>query len=325
MSRRTRPEEHPDPVDAVFEAHRSGALLALATSGSTGPGGREVLRTTESWWRSFEAYSDLTGIRAGSRVWVPGPQRSTMNLFAAVHVRWAGGSLTADPATATHACLTPTQLDQRGHELGSGAAVVVAGAHLSAAAAARAAGRGLRLAHYYGAAELSFVAWGTSSTDLRPFPGVEVEVREAPREGTIWVRSPYLCQGYDGAAGPLHRDDGGWATVGDLGRVDGGTLTVLGRPEVVVTAGATVLIDDVERVLASVARGPIAVHAVTHPTMGQLVAVTLTDPADRPALERHARAHLPSSHRPRAWQVVPVLPLTAGGKPDRARLQEQAG
>ena len=85
------------------------------------------------------------------------------------------------------------------------------------------------------------------------------------------------------------------------------------------------LVDDVERVLASVARAPIVVHAVRHPTMGQLVAVTLTDAADRPALEQHARSHLPSSHRPRAWRVVPVLPLTAGGKPDRARLQEQAG
>ena len=325
MSRRTRPEEHPDPVEAVFEAHRTGALLSLATSGSTGSGRREVVRTTQSWWCSFDAYSDLTGIRAGDRVWVPGPLRSTMNLFAAVHARWAGGSLAGDPATATHACLTPTQLDQRGHELPRGTTVVVAGAHLSAPAATRAADRGLRVGHYYGAAELSFVAWGTSSGDLLPFPGVKLEIRDAPREGTIWVRSPYLCDGYDGAPGPLVRDASGWATVGDLGRLDGRALRVLGRPEAIVTGGATVLVDDVERVLASVARAPIAVHAVRHPTMGQLVAVTLTDAADRPALEQHARSHLPSSHRPRAWRVVPVLPLTAGGKPDRARLQEQAG
>jgi acyl-coenzyme A synthetase/AMP-(fatty) acid ligase len=325
MPRHTRPEEHPDPVDAVFEAHRTGALLALATSGSSGTDVREVLRTTTSWWCSFDAYSGLTGIRTGSRVWVPGPLRSTMNLFAAVHARWAGAELTDDPATATDACLTPTQLDQRGHELPGGTAAVVAGAHLSAPAARRAADRGLRVAHYYGAAELSFVAWGTSAADLTPFPEVEVEVRDEPREGTVWVRSPYLCDGYDGAHGALVRDADGWATVGDLGRLDDGTLTVLGRPDVIVTAGATVLIDDVERALASVARGPIAVHAVTHPTMGQLVAVTLTDASDRASLERHARAHLPSSHRPRAWQVVPLLPLTAGGKPDRARLQEQAG
>jgi acyl-CoA synthetase (AMP-forming)/AMP-acid ligase II len=48
------------------------------------------------------------------------------------------------------------------------------------------------VAHYYGAAELSFVAWGLDREDLRPFPGVEIEVRA----DEIWVRSPYLAAGY---------------------------------------------------------------------------------------------------------------------------------
>ena len=71
--------------------------------------------------------------------------------------------------------------------------------------------------HYYGAAELSFVAWGAHADDLRPFPGVEVSVRE----GEVWVRSPYLCTGYDGPPGPLRRDGDGFATVGDRGSMRG--------------------------------------------------------------------------------------------------------
>src|SRR4029453_9724856 len=52
--------------------------------------------------------------------------------------------------------------------------VVVAGDRLSPDVVRRITGRGGRVAHYYGAAELSFVAWGCSGEDLRPFPGVEV-------------------------------------------------------------------------------------------------------------------------------------------------------
>ena len=180
-----RPEDSPDPVAAVVDAHRDGSLLALATAGTTTLP-RSVLRTTESWWSSFEAYSDLTGIGAGARVWVPGPLRATMNLFAAVHARVVGAEVVDDAALATHACLTPAQLDRRAAELPESATVVVAGAVLTPGR------RALRTVHYYGAAELSFVAAGTDGNDLRPFPGVEIEIRE----GEIWARSPYLCEGY---------------------------------------------------------------------------------------------------------------------------------
>lgn len=335
MADQVRPDEHDDPVAAVLAAHRSGAALALATSGTstsgtsaTGPsaagpsaaGARRVLRTTESWWGSFEAYSGLTGVGPGSRVWVPGPLRSTMNLFAAVHASWAGAELVDRPSDATHACLTPAQLELRGSSVPAGTMVVVAGAALPDRLARDAQAAGLSISHYYGAAELSFVAAARDGAGLSAFPGVEIAVRDEPEPGTIWVRSPWVCDGYDGPPGSLLRTPDGWASVGDIGALAGGTLTVHGRPDAIVTAGATVLVADVEAALRPEARGAFAVHAVQHATLGQVVGIVVTVATDRDRLERVARERLPVTHRPRVWSVLPTLPLTPAGKVDRGQL-----
>jgi long-chain acyl-CoA synthetase len=54
--------------------------------------------------------------------------------------------------------------------------------------------------------------------------------------------------------------------------------------------------------------------------LGDVLAVAVVDEADLVALREFAREQLPSSHRPRRWQVVDEMPLTAGGKVDRVRL-----
>lgn len=318
---RCRPELAADPVAAVVEAHEQGRLLELRTSGTAGLP-RSVVRSTGSWWRSFDAYAALTGVQDGARLWVPGPLAATMNLFAAVHARVAGARLVDDPAVATHACLTPAQLDRSGDRLAPGTGVVVAGDRLSAPLARRARERGLVPCHYYGAAELSFVAAGPDADHLTAFPGVEVEVRD----GVVWARSPFLCDEAEG--GPLRRDEAGWATVGDRGRLEGDRVVVLGRPDAVVTAGATVPLAEVEGVLRRHARGDLLLVGVPHPSLGAVLTAVVTDPADR-ALADRARTDLPEAWRPRRWVVWAELPLTPAGKPDRsavvARLQAGQG
>ena len=69
---------------------------------------------------------------------------------------------------------------------------MVAGDALEPSLRGRAETTGATVAHYYGAAELSFVAWGVDRDRLRAFPGVEIDVRD----GEIWVRSGYLAEGY---------------------------------------------------------------------------------------------------------------------------------
>jgi long-chain acyl-CoA synthetase len=304
-----QPDLWSDPVAAVVRAHLDGADLRLRTSGTTEASRRVVQRSTTSWWASFDDYTALTGVERGARVWLPGPLTATMNLFAAVHARAVGATISDVPHTATHACLTPAQLARCAESLSAGTRVLVAGDRLTAAQLRTATARALIVAHYYGAAELSFVAWGESGDDLVPFPGVKVSVRD----GVIWANSPYLAR----SGGSLRTIDDGWSTVGDLGRFTDGRLVVLGRPGVVVSAGATVVLAEVEAELARAARGPFAVLGLPHPGLGSVVCAAVTDPRDRTALQRHARAHLLPGSRPRTWLVVERLPLTALGKVDR--------
>jgi acyl-CoA synthetase (AMP-forming)/AMP-acid ligase II len=308
-----------DPVEAVLAAAADGRRIAVRTSGTTSRP-RSVVRTAASWVDSFPAVSRLTGIGPGSRVWLPGPLTASMNLFAAVHARSAGAAVVPTPSGATHACLTPTALTgllDDGVDV-AGVHLVVAGDRLGSTLSRRAVAAGARVSHYYGAAELSFVAWGSSEDDLRAFPGVELEVRD----GVVWVRSPYLSDGYLGPGGPCTMATDGFATVGDRGRLsEDGVLTVTGRGgTVVLTGGATVLVDEVEEELRRLGGSDVVVVGVPHPRLGQLVAAVGTDPAALARARARTRTELPPAQRPRLWFSVPRWPVTPAGKVDRAAI-----
>ncbi|SDO55785.1 AMP-binding enzyme [Klenkia soli] len=312
-----------DPVAAVLAAHAAGGPIALRTSGTTSQP-RAVVRSTASWWTSFPAVSELTALGTGARLWLPGPLQASMNLFAAVHARWAGALLVDGPDAATHAVLTPAALSAAlddGVPL-AGRQLVVAGDRLGRVLADRAIAAGARVGHYYGAAELSFLAWGTAEDDLRAFPGVELSVRD----GVVWARSPYLSAGYaPGQDGPFRTAPDGWATVGDRGTLtEDGVLLVAGRgADAVTTAGATVLVAEVEQALRRAGGGDVVVVGVPHPRLGQLVAAVGTDAAAL-AAARAGVADLTAAQRPRRWFHLPRWPLTAAGKVDRRAVADLA-
>jgi acyl-coenzyme A synthetase/AMP-(fatty) acid ligase len=217
---------------------------------------------------------------------------------------------------ATHLHLTPTELRRLLDDGASldGRRATVAGDRLDVALHDRAAATGGVLTHYYGAAELSFVAWGAHEDDLRAFPGVEV--REV--EGVLWARSPYLAD--------VETDDEGFATVGDHGTVrPDGRVVVHGRGDAaVLTGGATVSVRDVEAVLRAVVPGEVVVVGVPHPDLGEVVAAVVTDASHVAAGNARARAELVATHRPRLWLVARPWPRTAAGKTDRAALRSLA-
>ena len=274
-----------------------------------------MVRTTGSWVSSFGTVSSLTGTDASSRVWVPGPLSATMNLFAAVHATWSGAGLATAASEATHAHLTPALLHRHLDDL-AGVTVVVAGDRLAPGLHDRAVAAGVRVHHYYGAAELSFVAWGSHAADLRPFPGVTVAVRS----GVVWVRSPFVCTRYDGPPGPLRRDADGFCTVGDRGLLADGRLTVLGRDDAVTTGGRTVPVAEVEPVLRAAATGEVVVVGLPHDELGSTLAAVLTAASDLELVREASRSTLHGAHRPRTWFHVPELPLTPAGKVDRVTL-----
>jgi long-chain acyl-CoA synthetase len=309
-------------VAAVLDAHRSGRLLALRTSGTSGKP-RAVVRTTASWVDSFATVTRLLAMDATSRVWVPGPLASTMNLFSAVHATHLGATLTVTSGDATHAVLTPASLAgllARGADL-TGRHLLVAGDALPRRLRDQALAAGAcQVSHYYGAAELSFVAWGSHVDDLAPFPAVEVEARD----GALWVRSPYLCRGYDGAGGPLVTDTNGFASVGDRGSVENGLVHVRGRGgDTVVTAGATVFTGEVEDALERATGHRPVLVGVPHPDLGEVLCGLVPDPSAQADLRSAARRTLAPAARPRRWFVLDgPAPLTEAGKLDRARIVE---
>lgn len=309
-----------DPVAAVLSTHQHGGLLALRTSGTSGRP-RSVVRSTTSWFDSFEHVTRLLSMDCDSRIWVPGPLSATMNLFAAVHAAHLGAEVSASPEAATHAVLTPSGLSRavaHGVDL-SGVHVLVAGDRLGRQLQeAAVAGGAARVSHYYGAAELSFVAWGSHAGDLVPFPGVEVDCRD----GVVWVRSPYVCLRYDGPHGPLSRREDGFVTVGDRGRLVGGVLQVGGRgDETVVTAGATVLTPEVEAALEHATGHTLAVLGLAHPDLGEVLCGVVTDVRFVWKLRDAARELLEPAQRPRRWFEVAELPVTPAGKLDRQSLR----
>jgi long-chain acyl-CoA synthetase len=309
-----------DPVGEFFAAHRAGELVGLPTSGTSGRA-RTVVRSTASWVDSFPAVTELARLGREARVWVPGPLSATMNLFAAVHAHAVGASLVEQAADATHLQLTPSGLRRLIEEdtMLRGRTAVVAGDGLESTLRVRAEAAGLRITHYYGAAELSFVGWGSDSLDLQPFPGVAVDVRD----GVIWVRSPFLAERVDGEPGPFCRDATGFATVGDRGLWRDGWLLVHGRDDAVVTGGVTVLLSDVEAALRPTLHGEVAVIGLPHTSLGGIVVAVLTDDRDQEAA-RSAAAEL-GSVRPLRWFVRDRLPLTPAGKIDRRTLAAELG
>ncbi len=292
-------------------------MVGLRTSG-TASEPRLVVRSTASWVSSFDDVSELAGITSQSRIWVPGPITSTMNLFARVHAAFTGAVVVDDAHSCTHAQLTPAALEGclNDNVLPEGCSVIVAGDALRPALRDRARAQGLHVHHYYGSSEQSFIAWGTASDDLKAFPGVEIEVRDA----VIWSRSAFASEGYAGAGTPgvMATDADGWVSVGDRGVLVGDTLLVAGRgSDAVTTAGATVLVADIEAVLRPLARGDLIITGLPHERLGAIVVAAVTDHDDATTLADIARTSLPAAQRPRRWFALESIPLTAAGKPDR--------
>ncbi|TDE58875.1 hypothetical protein E1295_04560 [Nonomuraea mesophila] len=338
----------PDPADRAW---------ACFSSGSTGRP-RAVVRRRASWTESFAPFSELAGIGAGDAVLVPGPLTSSLYAFAAVHALAVGacavlpGKLpgrTPAVATAGRAAgrtagraaeraaglgatvvhLVPHLLDEVLRRPGALRTAVVGGAAFPSGAREAAAEAGVNVVAYYGATELSFVAADVDGGGLRPFPGAEIEVRAEPGAGLgeVWARSPWLADGYLGdVPGPLRRDAGGWASVGDVARPyrEGEALRLRGRGDgAIQTGGATVVAEDVEEVLRTVPGvGDVVVVGSPHPSLGSVVTAILeaegASPPSRAALESMARGGLDAAQRPRRWYAVPSLPRTQSGKPARA-------
>lgn len=303
------------------------------TSGSAGTP-RPIGRTASSWADSFPLVSGWTGIGTGRRVLVPGSLASSLFLFGALHALSAGAHVLAPgrweperlPTVDAVHCVPAMLADLAGRAdlAGTGAVPAVAvcgGAAIPDRVRRAARDRGITVLDYYGATELSFVAWRSADGRLLPFPGVEIEVRD----GEIWARGRYLSRGYVAeVGGPLRFDDAGFASVGDLGALNpDGSLAIHGRGDgTILTGGAPVLPEDVEAVLRAVdGVRDVVVFGTPHERLGAVVTAVVEPARDGgaglAALRRAAGARLAGPQRPRLWYAVDRMPRTGSGKPAR--------
>lgn len=335
--------DQPAPLDADPPAFES---LTSGTSGTP----RRIRRSQSSWTTSFAVNARLFGIGPGARVAVLGRLSHSLALYAAIEGLHMGAAvhlldrLRPDRQRRalaewgiSHLYATPAQLrlltDAPGPSLPLDH-VVLGGSKLDPAlckALSELAPKA-QVAEFYGAAETSFIT--LSSPDLpqdsvgRAYPGVEIAIRDGGRQvpegqaGAVWVRSPYLFEGYgDGAPGPAQWD-GDWLSVGEIGTLRDGCLYLHGRAGRMITvADQNVFPEEIEGFLVSLGLSRVAVLPRPDPLRGTvLVAVAQGNGERSEAILRATRDRFGPLKAPRAMMWRADWPALPSGKPDLVRL-----
>ncbi|CAN5346984.1 long-chain fatty acid--CoA ligase [soil metagenome] len=159
----------------------------------------------------------------------------------------------------------------------------------------------------------------------RWLPGTDYELRD---DG-LAVRGEVVMPGYVDGTGV---DADGWFATGDRATFADGFLYLEGRiGDSIATGGFTVEPREVETAIAGIPEiADVAVIGLPNPLWGEGVTavIQLRDPAAPVSLEQlqaACRAQLAGYKKPVAMYVVPQMPHTIAGKPDRARLRREFG
>jgi acyl-CoA synthetase (AMP-forming)/AMP-acid ligase II len=205
---------------------------------------------------------------------------------------------------------------------------------------------GIRLFNCYGLTEFTSVshlldpehALGRGGSVGRPVEGVRQQIAAAsgqalpPGEvGEVCVAGPMRMTGYwRSAAATRKAFRGGWLRTGDLGTVDDGFLTVLGRSaDVVNRGGEKIYVASVEAALGELAAvAEAAVVGAPHPIFQERVVAWVVPRRggefDEEEARRHLAVRIPDYAVPEAFVVVDELPRNGAGKLDRAQVRTEA-
>ncbi|CAN5555187.1 long-chain fatty acid--CoA ligase [soil metagenome] len=166
----------------------------------------------------------------------------------------------------------------------------------------------------------------------RPAPGFETKIVPPGDVGELWIRGPYVMQGYYGHGREECFDPDGWFQTGDLVRTDddGFFHFVTRVGSMIKTAGANVTPAEVERELTAVLAGigDISVHVVGLPDSerGQIVGavIAVAEPAqfDEGAVRQALKTRLSAYKMPKVFALCTRddIPLLSSGKVDMPAL-----
>lgn len=338
------------------------AATVVFTSGTSGTP-KAALHTWAQHLASARASAARLGTGPGERWLLCLPPSHVGGLAVLLRAALAGSAVVLlpsfDPAAVVSAIrkhrvtgisVVPTQLS-RLLDAEQGAwpehlrTVLVGGAHLPASLTERARSAGLPLAPTYGLTEASSQvatldpgAWRAdpgAGTVGAPVPGTRIRIvdpegRPLPdgADGEIEVLGPTVFAGYlDDPVAAAGAFRGGWLRTGDVGRMSGGHLAVLGRrDDLIVSGGDNVYPPEVESALLA---HPAVVDAVVFgrpdPEWGQRVEaiVVLRGPCAEEELRAFCRERLGPFSTPRRVAFADRLPRTASGKLDRSAARSQ--
>ena len=233
--------------------------------------------------------------------------------------------LVRDGEGAAFASVVPSMVRRLvASELGlDGLTLLVGGDAIDADAAGAARERGARLVTTYGLTETC----GGFTYDGVPLDGMRIRLDS---DGAIEVSGSTVMEDYrlDPAATGAAFTTDGWLRTGDLGAVDDGRLTVLGRADHVIRTGAEkVWPEEIERVLAGHPKvGDVAVAGRPDPEWGSRVIAfvvpnVIDDPPSLDELRVHGAEHLARFKLPRELSLVAEIPRTGTGKVRRHALR----
>ncbi|MDR3072048.1 MAG: AMP-binding protein, partial [Clostridiales Family XIII bacterium] len=320
-----------------------GAEFAVLSSGSTGLA-KLFFRTTDSWENFFKVQNHIFDINASTRLFFHGSLSftGTLNMCVAaiafkaklVTVSSLNGmrmleSIVKNRVNSIY--LVPAKLALlvsagRNHDAIPGVRRIITGSQLLQ----KDVYEGLKrvfpnavITMYYGASESGYVTYITGDDILRfpgclgqTFPGVEIE---RSQEGQIAV---YTEGGILGMNRPI--------LLPDLGCVDeSGRLWLLGRcDEVVNVAGTKINLAYVRETIRDLPEVHNAEVLYTDAGRKARIVAFFEAAHDRPPVDNlparileDLNAVLLPGEVPRAVYELPDLPLNAGGKPDRRKLE----
>ncbi|MBT0565943.1 o-succinylbenzoate--CoA ligase [Williamsia sp. CHRR-6] len=347
----------PAPADDPVETHRltsalgvgepidNAVSLVVSTSGSTGiPKG--AMHTPSSLAASAAATEARLGGPGGWLLALPthhiaGLQvllRSIRSGHPPVAIDVAHGfdpgdliaGLDALDAPRRYTSLVPTQLVKvLDHPGAVGAlreidAVLVGGAATPVPLLHRAIEAGIPVVRTYGMSETG----GGCVYDGVPLDGVEVSIVDPTLDGVgrVIIRGPVVAQGYRGLDHPAFAVTGEFGT-DDLGRLDNGVLSVVGRADEAISSGGLTVVPQVVEaaILTDPTVAECAVIGLPDERLGERVVAVVVAAVgahispDR--LRENVTERLGRFAAPREVIEVDAMPLRGPGKIDRRALR----
>ncbi len=336
-----------------------GAKLVCFTSGSSGTA-KGILRSYESWLRTFEVQRNTLNYSANASVLILGNLAHSLHLYGAMEALDRGVLPTVlekfSPKQVVDWCrslgvemiyATPAHLNLMlayGRKrpvppLPSVTHILAGGAKLDERhfAQLKALFPHARIVEFFGTTETSYITMKSPDSPTgsvgKPLSGVTLQVTDdhghvlpPGHEGMLWIKSDMLFEAYVFGEDPNTRWRGGFVTVGDQGYLDpDGNLFFTARIGSMVTiAGENVFLDHVEqRLQARVGAGESAILPIEDPLRGRrLVAVTQFEMpgGEAGAILRSLREEFGPLKSPKSLIHMKDWPFLPSGKTDRQTL-----